>query len=102
MSQTLGQYNDIGREYIDSYVKSLVNKIYKMLPMKEEKNPHFNKYHQSLMFELTGFCSIAKNHIDKALFISVLSSIESLKMIDDMPLFKRKIFECINSVERVI
>lgn len=39
---------------LDIYIKSLVGKFYKIIPMKEENNKNLNVYLDSLSIELSG------------------------------------------------
>lgn len=102
MAMTSNSQSYIDMDYIDAYVELLVGKIFKLLPMKEQDNPTLLKYHESLMVELTGFSFVAKEHVDKALLVSIISSINGLLDIDDMKLYKRKVFECINATKRLV
>jgi hypothetical protein len=78
-----------------------VNKVYKLLPLKEQKNEALDKYQESMIYELSGFANLFKDFVHNADFISLLSILEGLKLIDEMPMYKSKVFECINLVKRM-
>jgi hypothetical protein len=94
-------YKDIDDSLLEKYLNGLVNKVFKLLPMREEKNDTLKKYHNSLMLELTGFSHLFAVYRDSQDFINLLSSLESLKIIEDVAVYKSKVFECINIVKKI-
>jgi hypothetical protein len=95
------KYNPVDDSLVEKYLEKLVDKIFKLLPLREEENPTLTMYHHSLMLELTGFRSLFSELNDKAELISLLSSLESLLTIEDFKLYRSKVFECISLVKKV-
>lgn len=95
------KYNPVDDSLVDKYLDKLVDKIFKLLPLREEENPTLAVYHRSLMLELTGFHNLFLEMQDNSEFISLLSSLESLMTIEDFKLYRSKVFECINLVKKV-
>lgn len=77
------------------YLSSIKNKIYKLLPLREE-NLEWDKYLYSLQIELTGFNELFSNKYD---LISIISKLEGLHDLDNFVLYRRTIFECLNSID---
>ena len=76
-----------GREIQDTdlngYLDLMKNKTYKLLP-------------ETILIEISGFNKITMNEVK---ILVVLSKLESLKDMDDFKLYRKTIFECLNSLE---
>lgn len=85
------------------YLEALVNSVFKILPLYEEKNIGINSYIDSLLSELF--------ELDKVIvithgyeYISLLASISAVrteiqKKNSNKPIIKREVFKCINIVK---
>lgn len=89
------------------YLKSLVDKIYKILPLYEEENEGLFAYLQSLVYELNGTLWAIDELQKNAEYISLIATLESLS--DDSVFFdnnhstiKREVFKCINIVKKMM
>lgn len=89
-----------------SYLNKLVDKVFKPLPLFEEKNEGLNTYVDSLLFELYGLQEVISldNSGD---YISLLSTLESIKMgLDEKSIKKqvlrRELFKCIDIIKNMI
>ena len=82
---------------IESYRKVLINKIYKLLPLKEE-GLDWQKYLESIQLELGGFSRIVGMTPE---LICLLSKLESLYELDSFALYRKTIFECLNVVDEL-
>jgi len=61
------------------YLSSVINSVYKILPLYEERNIGIKTYVESLLFELHGL----SNMVDEVIsfeYISLLSTLESIKL----------------------
>lgn len=88
------------------YLNSVINSIFKILPLYEEENIGLETYVESLLFELYG--------LDKVVimgqsyeYISLLSTLESIKLEitrdkSKKATVKREIFKCINIVKNMV
>lgn len=93
------------KERLSIYLDNLINSIFKILPLYEEKNEGIVSYVESLLFEMYG--------LEKTLpinqsyeYISLLSTIESLKKeiekrSDNKRVVKREVFKCISIVKNI-
>lgn len=79
------------------YLIGLKNKIYKLLPLKEE-HLDWRKYLNTVIVEVSGLNELFK---DKPQLISLLSKLEGLYKLEDFMLYRRTIFECLNIVEEL-
>ncbi|MGV4321314.1 hypothetical protein [Bacillus mojavensis] len=88
------------------YLESLVNSVFKILPLYEEKNIGIEKYVESLLFELYGLEDAVEIKYSYE-YISLLSTLESVnKEIGSQDskksVVKREIFKCINIIKNMI
>lgn len=93
-------------ERLITYLHSLINKIFKILPMYEEGDAGLKTYIESLLFRLY---SLEKTVMikDSYEYISLLSILESIKREiskegDRQPVIKREIFNCINVIKNML
>ena len=89
------------------YLKSLVDKIYKVLPLYEEENEGLFTYLQSLVYELNGTLWAIEELEQNAEYISLIATLESLSddsmfFDNDHAVIKREVFKCINIVKKMI
>lgn len=88
------------------YLNSVVNSVFKILPLYEEQNVGVEIYVESLLFELYGLEeSIEIEHSYE--YISLLSTLESVKKEvakDDSKksIIKREVFKCINIIKNMV
>lgn len=88
------------------YLNSLVNNVFKILPLYEENNMGVSIYVESLLFELYGL----EHSVDidnSSEYISLLSNLESVKLEisrenSRKPTVKREIFKCINIIKNMV
>jgi hypothetical protein len=78
----------------------LVGKIFKLLPMKESCSQTLHEYHRSFMMELHGIDHLALQ--SDPYFLCLLGSLESLVLIDDISLYRTKVFECITALKQIL
>ena len=77
------------------YCISLKNKVYKLLPLREE-GLEWQKYLNTVLVEVSGFSELFSSKAD---IISLLSKLEGLYKLEDFMLYRRTIFECLNLIE---
>jgi hypothetical protein len=94
------------KEKLATYLNSVVNSIFKILPLYEEQNVGVKTYIESLLFELYGLeDAVAIKHSYE--YISLLSTLESVKkevskQDSKKQIVKREIFKCINIVKNMV
>lgn len=86
--------------YLDS---SIVDGIYKILPLYEENNIGLEKYISSLLIELYGFDNVFKT--EEIGYISLLATLEGIKIEackkDNKKIVKREVFKCMEIVKKL-
>lgn len=88
------------------YLNSVVNSVFKILPLWEEKNVGVDVYVESLIFELNGLEeAIEIKHSYE--YISLLSNLQSvkrevLKEDSKKSIIKREVFKCINIIKNMV
>lgn len=89
---------------IKKQLQKIVDKIFKILPLYEEKNSTVDSYIESLILEITGFTSKYGN-VGISEYMSVISTLEGLRgIIDDrgkQPTVKREVFKCIETINKI-
>lgn len=91
----------IDSAFVVRYIDSLVNKFFKILPMREESEPSLKEYIKSFQRELIGCGNMLDGIHDDGLYISILSILQYLSdnavnnecMISDI---KREVFHAIS------
>ncbi len=88
------------------YFDSLINSVFKILPLYEEENIGVETYIESLLFELYGLEKVIDIR-DSHEYISLLSTLESVKEEvvksgSEKRVIKREIFKCIGIVKSVM
>lgn len=90
------KYNmNITEKEFDSYLKVLKNKIYKLLPLREE-NLEWEKHLDTIIIEVSGLGELIGA---QPKLISLLAKLESLHSLESFMTYRKTIFECLNEVE---
>lgn len=88
------------------YLNSLVNNVFKILPLYEEQNVGITKYVDSLLFELYGLEDVVmiKHSYEYYSILATLKSVnkEIEKPDSSKPIIKREIFKCINVIKNMV
>jgi hypothetical protein len=83
---------------LNSYCeKYLVNRIYKLLPLKEERLD-WQRYLYNLNLELLGAEEV---YLNNSHFLSLVHKLESLFLLDSHDDYRRMIFECISVAKTI-
>jgi len=88
------------------YLDTLINSVFKILPLYEEENVGVKTYVESLLFELYGLDKVIDIK-DSYEYISLLSTLESIKEEvtkdgSQKKVIKREVFKCISIIKNVI
>ena len=81
----------------DVYLTGMKNKIYKLLPLREE-SLEWGKYLTTILVELNGLDELLCNRI---YLISLLAKLEGLYKLEDFMIYRRTIFECLNIIDEL-
>lgn len=94
-----GQISDV---MFYNYLTLLIDKIFKILPMKENKVSTLSVYLDSLQIEIIGCMNLFPEFKDEPHFITLLSKIQFLSDSNSSnEIYKREIFNMINIVEKL-
>ena len=81
------------------YFNRLINKTYKLMPLKENKDKTYDKYLEKLIKQLSGG---DKFIISDSLFVEIIFNLESLFEIDDISLHNSIVKENISICQGLI
>jgi hypothetical protein len=96
------KYGDVPNENCREYFKSLVNKTYKILPLKEENSQTLQSYLDSYLLELIGDKDLFSLLEGKPKFITLLSTISYLASEDyTVAECKKEVFKSIHIIEKL-
>lgn len=93
-------------ERLAVYLDSVVNSVFKILPLYEEQNVGVETYIESLLFELYGLDKAIKieNSYEYAQLLSILEALkmEVIKKDSKQATIKREVFKCINIIKNIV
>lgn len=95
-------YFPIPDKLFHNYLRTLIGKFYKILPMCEEHSPTVNVYIDSLMFELTGNHKLIESVDYDARYMSLLCTLNGIQNCNEIKTCKREVFKCIRIIEELI
>jgi hypothetical protein len=89
-----------------NYSSSLVDRLFKILPLYEEKNDGLFTYIQSLIYEFNGLVWVIESLNDNSDILVLMATLESISndaiMFDnDKEVIKREVFKCIDIAKRL-
>lgn len=89
--------------YYDEYLVALKSKLFKILPLFEEKNTGIFQYICSLINELHGFQYLVVNKSDLVTIIATLESLldEQIAPEYDIQFIKSEVFKCISLTKKL-
>ena len=94
--------NGLPDKALKNYLQSLINKVYKILPMKEEKCDTLNSYLLSLQNELIGCYKLWSVLEENPQFLSIINIIQYLSTEEyDEAGCKREVFKTIHLIEKI-
>lgn len=76
------KYNDVPKQLYVRYMDSLIARVFKILPLKDEKSPTVNTYIENLCFELTANEDLIKALKNDGKYLSLISNLNGL-LCDD-------------------
>lgn len=95
--------NKLPEKALRSYLQILINKVYKILPMKEEQCPTLTSYLLSLKNEMIGCYNLWRVLEDKPQFLVVINIIEYLATEEyDETVCRREVFKAIRLIENIV
>lgn len=88
---------------VSGYFAALINRIFKILPIREREEDTLTTYLDSLMLELMGCESLLPDLSSDGEFVSVLSTVRYLRDNPSLPVstVKREVFRTISSCKKM-
>ncbi len=96
------KYGLLPKENFCRYFEFLINKTYKILPLKEENSDTLKSYLESYQRELIGNMDLVPLLVNEPKFITVLNTIQYLISEEySDKVCKREVFKCIRILEEI-
>ena len=99
MSDIKTQYNSIPCQLHHNYLKNLINRVFKILPMKEEKSDTLDAYISALLQELTGNRDLILYLKNDSRYEMILSNLQSLQ--NDEVSYRATVFNTISIIKQL-
>lgn len=91
------KYGFLPTNSLCNYFEFLINKIYKILPMREDNSKTLKIYLEGLLRELIGNKELVSILANEPRFVSVLNSIQFLILEEySVQVYKKEVFKCIH------
>lgn len=95
-------YGALPKESFCNYFNFLINKTYKILPMKEENSRTLKLYLESYLRELVGNQELVHVLVNEPQFITVLNTIQFLISEEyTVDVCRKEVFKCIRILEQI-
>lgn len=89
-------YNNIPDNLHYNYLNNLINRVFKILPLKEENSPTVQTYIVSLLSELTGNKELIAVVNNDSRYETILSNLQSL--VTEQEIYRTIVFNTINLI----
>lgn len=90
-----------------NYSSALIDRVYKILPLFEEKNDGLFAYVQSLIYELEGLYWVVDGVRDNPDYLTLLATLESISDdavfcdMENHSVVKREVFKCLEVIKKI-
>lgn len=88
---------EIANEVMLNYLDKLTNKLFRILPTREEKGDWLSLL-QSVSIEVSGLVNLLDDQVDLLSLLSKLEALSKLQKEEDFLNFRKLIFECLDSI----
>jgi len=96
------KYGEINNTVCFNYLTRLVDKLFKIIPLKEIHSPTIDTYIEDLIFELCGNNEVFAETEYNPKLIDIISILESIKNEDmSHKEYRRSVFKCISITEQL-
>lgn len=96
------KYGKLPRNSLKKYITSLINKTYKILPMREENSPTLKSYLNSYLVELVGCQKLVLLLANEPQFITIITTMTYLADNEcSIQRYKKEIFKCIHILDSI-
>lgn len=87
---------------VNDFLNNIIGSIYKVLPLKEEKNDYLSDYIDGLLIQLKGASFTYPVLSSNSKYISVINSIQYFYNNDFTDIqCKREVFKCIDYINKI-
>lgn len=94
-------YGELPNDLLIAYVDGLIDKIFKLLPLREENSLTLNKYIEGLLREIIGGKELIEELKNNQDIISILGILQNLMNENNFESYRSDIFKCINLVKKI-
>ena len=84
-----------------NYLTKLIDRIYKIIPLKEENSPTIRVYMRSLISEMLSNSELINSLDYDSRLMIIISILNSVIDSDDHNKYRKDIFKCINYIEQL-
>jgi hypothetical protein len=100
------KYGEIPNDLFKNYLKCLIGKIYKILPMYEQNDTNLKKYLESFQIEIIGNIDLINKLKYDGNFLVLLGTLEyfvnnEIDKNNGKEIYKREIFKCIDIIKKI-
>lgn len=94
---------EINEELLGSYFRTLVNRFFKILPIREDGDQTLPTYLKTLQVELFGLRSLIPDVGNDPMFLTLLSVLQYFRDTPDAPVedVRREVFRTINICKKI-
>lgn len=87
---------------LQTHLDGLINKLFKIIPLKESNDKNIDIYIDSLCVDLLGSSFTFKELLKNQNYITIVNTVEYLSEYDySFEKCKREVFKCISLIEKV-
>lgn len=94
------KYGSIPSSSLRKYRKSIIDKVWLLIPLKEEGCATLDSYIERTNRELSGMMNCLVNH--EEYILTVMCLLENLKTEDDFDIYKHDVFRCCELIKKAI
>jgi hypothetical protein len=96
------KYGYIPEESVISYLERLKGKVYKILPMKEEKCPTLDEYISNLIRELVSTSEVIESLKYEGDLLSLISTLDGLIGQEDFKAFRSDVLKSMTIIKKMV
>ena len=86
----------MNKNSLNMYIRRLIPKLFKLMPLKENDNPNYDLYLKKLTMQIKGFEDINNYISNMPCLIDVISNLSGLKYCKDIKMHNSIVKECIS------
>lgn len=95
------KYGKLPDEMLFDYMDKMINKVWKMLPMREENVPTLAFYIESILREFVSQKELVDCFKKNGSYIEILGIIEGLLTQEDYLTYRSDVLRAVNSIKRL-